>query len=80
MGGRISFQLKPTEQFLVRSKDSLSEYVTRCSECSRTPSAAAACVSMFLKPFQTLAELRFSDKASELISIQVNRIFGARTR
>jgi hypothetical protein len=57
MGGRISFQLKPTEQFLVRSKDSLSEYVTRCSECSRTPSAAAACVSMFLKPFQTLGKL-----------------------
>ena len=57
MGGRISFQLKPTEQFLVRSKDSLSEYVTRCSECSRTPSAAAACVSIFLKPFQTLGKL-----------------------
>jgi hypothetical protein len=57
MGGRISFQLKPTEQFFVRSKNSLSEYVTRCSECSRTPSAAAACVSMFLKPFQTLGKL-----------------------
>ncbi|KAK2410206.1 hypothetical protein QL285_045582 [Trifolium repens] len=45
--------------------------------CSRTQMGFS--VSSVAEGFVAVAELRFSDKASELISIQVDRLTGART-